>query len=212
MFSITKIEGKDLGCIAQKKIKKGTLILRENPALVLADDTCEDIAFIQTLIDAYLKMDNTEKEEYLNLANKYTQYKGTGSESDKIFIKAFTDRFENSVTIRLAKMKLTNIDMETAQRVYQIFETNSFHNGVCLKMSRFNHSCTSNAEFFWNTDEKIRDLRSIRNILEGEEITVNYKGLDIQDMNARIKVLLDFHFFCECVACDLSEEDARKEM
>ena len=51
---------------------------------------------------------------------------------------------------------------DIAQKVIQIIDTNGFHNGVFLESSRFNHSCVSNAEQFWNEDVNARDVRAIR--------------------------------------------------
>ena len=67
------------------------------------------------------------------------------------------------------------MDPEIAVKVVEIKETNSFHNGVCLRMSRskfllynqtetdlllcrFNHSCRANAEHFWNEDLQAREV------------------------------------------------------
>ena len=79
IFDVTKIERKGLGCVAQKQINPGTLILREKPCFVLQP--------------------------------------GLGS-----------DNFDTQYLI----------------------------------MSRFNHACVSNAEYFWNEDVNARDITAIR--------------------------------------------------
>ena len=66
-------------------------------------------------------------------------------------------------------LDLGDIDAETSVQVYEIFDTNTFHNGVFLKMSRFNHSCIANAEYFWNAKENVREIRSISNIASGKK-------------------------------------------
>jgi len=206
LYSLTEIEGKGLGCIARKKIKKGTLVLREKPSLVIPEHEDVDNDWVKTVIEAYMTMEPEEKKEYLTLANKYSEK--TIEQKKEKFMEARSAQFENTVTKELLAMDLKNIDLETAKRVFQIHDTNAFHNGVCLRMSRFNHSCSSNAEYFWNTDEQVRDLRAIRNIEAGDEITVSYIGTEILDPNKRMQVLLHkFHFFCSCDACNLSEEE-----
>ena len=218
MYSVDKVEGKGLGCIATKKIKKGTLILREKPSLVKVADVNKDMnpTVLKNLIDAYVKMEVGEKEEYLTLANKYSEDSEIGFEVEEDreeFVRAFTAYCDQIFSNLVSEITLTNIDLETAKKVYQIYQTNAFHNGVCLKMSRFNHSCSSNAEYFWNTDEQTRDLRAIRNIPAGDEITVNYRGVEIQDVNDRIQLLLkEYHFYCNCAACDISEEESMNEI
>ena len=42
------------------------------------------------------------------------------------------------------------------------------------EISRFNHSCSSNANVTWNEDEKAKVVQSVSNIKIGDEITVNY--------------------------------------
>ena len=37
MYSVRNVEGKGLGCIANHKIKRGTLIEREEPALKVSE-------------------------------------------------------------------------------------------------------------------------------------------------------------------------------
>ena len=200
MFLVTEIEGKGLGCVAKKKIRRGTLILQEKPCLYQTGENI-DMGFLRRIIDVYGKMGEEEKKEYLKLSNKYTHDIELVSEKSKMIMK--------SVKTILTRMTLTNNSPEFAERIYQICATNAFHNGVCLKMSRFNHSCVPNAEYFWNSDTETRDLRAIRNIHEDEEITVTYLGTEMMTREERRQSLLEnYSFWCCCVACDISEEDA----
>ena len=108
-------------------------------------------------------------------------------------------------------VSLGDIDLETAVQVYQICNTNTFDNGVFLKMSRFNHSCVANAEYFWNEKENVREIRSISNIAEGEEITIRYIGTEVLDTNERRKKLAYYLFNCKCPACNISDEEMIEE-
>ena len=111
--------------------------------------------------------------------------------------------------------RFLEVSSEEALKVMNIMDTNGFHNGVCLKMSRFNHSCQPNAQYFWNEDTNTRDVRALRDINQGEEITCSYSP-DIagsigsrKERRARLKE--DFNFDCNCNACDLTEEDILRE-
>ena len=64
-----------------------------------------------------------------------------------------------------------------------IWRTNNFalgqsgsrsNNGLFLKISRFNHSCVPVAEFVWNEEKKQQEIRAIRRIVKGSEITICY--------------------------------------
>ena len=105
-----------------------------------------------------------------------------------------------------------NILDQHQRKIHNIYETNTFQNGVFLKMSRFNHACIPNAEYFWNEETKFRDLRAIRPIKIGEEITLSYIGVSCQDRDERRTHLKNyFQFHCTCDACEISEEKAEKE-
>merc|ERR1719234_3024648 len=113
------------------------------------------------------------------------------------------DDFESIMRVSEEFTKFENISKQNAFEVWGIFETNTFHNGVCLKMSRFNHSCRSNAQYFWNEDTNTRDIRALRKIKEGEEITVNYISALLGPRDERRKILKDkYNFDCNCEACD----------
>ena len=142
MYSLTEIDGKGFGCISKREIKKGTLILREKPSLVFEDhkktdfdfENFEDLDHFKTVIGSYLKMETDDQKEYLNLSNKFSEKKEKVSDEESEFIKFYTTEFENQITNRVKQINLPDIDLETAIIVYQICHTNSFHNGVCLKM------------------------------------------------------------------------------
>ena len=81
------------------------------------------------------------QEEYLQLSNKYNEHPSQWSEYSR---QLFVIKEE-----QVQSLQLTALSEETANRVWQIQETNSFQNGVFLKIARFNHSCCPNAEFSW---------------------------------------------------------------
>ena len=41
-------------------------------------------------------------------------------------------------------------DKNQILKIYGIYRTNCFENGVAIHFARFNHSCCSNAEAMWN--------------------------------------------------------------
>ena len=64
-----------------------------------------------------------------------------------------------------------------------IWRTNNFalgqsgsksDNGLFLRISRFNHSCVPVAEFVWNAERRLQEIRAIRNIPAQSEITICY--------------------------------------
>jgi len=202
MYSVKDVDGKGFGCIANQKIKRGTLIEKEEPALELTEGITitnnlldAKVRTIQILINNFNKMDKKSQEEYLKLDRQ----------------RSHPRPLEACIRKTCSEIYLGDIDIETAVQVYQICATNTFDNAVFLKMSRFNHSCAANAEHFWNKKENVREIRSISNIAEGEEITIRYIGTEVLDTNERRKKLAYYLFHCKCPACNISDEEMIEE-
>ena len=216
-----KLVGKGLGCIATKSIKRGSLVLREAPQLVHPEITNDGSSFLkredyEVCIKAFMEMSKEDQENYLKLHNKF---KSNQSNWSSIMKQQHADLLELT-----NKMSLPNISQMRAFEVMAIKITNGFHNGVCLKMSRFNHSCRPNAQYFWNIDTNTRDVRALRKIEKGEEITLSYlptypyhpddKSHSILMSREERRAFLknNWIFDCGCEGCDAteSEEEAKK--
>jgi hypothetical protein len=80
-------------------------------------------------------------------------------------------------------------------------------------MSRFNHSCCSNAHFFWNVDTHTRDIRAMRLIKQGEEITVNYQESMWAATRKERQTQLEksCNFDCNCKACDATDAEMKNK-
>ena len=207
LYKEEKLPGKGIGCIALVDIKKGDIVLKETPQLlhplIPEYPTHEEtIRHYMHCVKAFIDMSKTDQKSYLELYNYF--------ESDK---SAWSSDMEQKYLNRQNLVKVMPFpNKEETFNVIAIMDTNGFHNGLCLKMSRFNHSCRPNAQYFWNEDTNKRDLRTLRNIKEGEEITVSYSpdlvGLR-EERRARLKE--DFFFDCNCGACDLTEDEILEE-
>ncbi len=76
--------------------------------------------------------------------------------------------------------------------------------GIFLDASRINHACIQNAQNSWNEDLQRLTIHAIRDIDEGEEITIMYIP-DRANRSARQLVLhRDFRFTCSCPLCALT--------
>ena len=65
LYKVVAIEGKDLGCIAIKDIKKGTLLLQEKPQMV------PSLTDLKSVITTYNQMSDVHKEDFLKLHNRF---------------------------------------------------------------------------------------------------------------------------------------------
>ena len=71
-----------------------------------------------------------------------------------------------------------DLKMEVAAKIIGIYNTNCVESGVCRLLSRINHSCQPPAELVTNPELETQDLRAVRQIQPGEEITANYADLE----------------------------------
>ena len=215
LYMEENVEGKGTGCFANRDIKKGDLVLREAPQLlhpVLPETTTSEelVKHYIFCVLKYMEMSEEDQKSYLELVNKFEADERTW----------FGDMQLRYLDLqRIAKdisEIVEDISQEKAFVVMAIMETNGFHNGVCLKMSRFNHSCRPNAQYFWNKDRDTRDVRTLRKIKQGEEITVSYitigRGQLFGREERRSLIKDTYHFDCKCKTCDLADEEVEQEM
>ena len=101
-----------------------------------------------------------------------------------------------------------------------IFRTNNFAlgplapqtaHGIFLKTSRLNHSCHPNCEVIWKADSECQEVIAIRDIEEGEEMTICYLNMEnrMKTARERKKILRQYGFFCSCNFCT-GEEDVEE--
>ena len=103
-----------------------------------------------------------------------------------------------------------------------IFHTNAFAlsvsaGGICLRASRFNHSCSPNARYTFNSNTGKLRIYALGTIPRGEEIFVGYvdqgslgRRLYGTTRRSRQAVLRTrYHFTCACPVCSLSEAESK---
>ncbi|KAF9767899.1 hypothetical protein IL306_014868 [Fusarium sp. DS 682] len=75
--------------------------------------------------------------------------------------------------------------------------------GIFLAACRINHACDNNAQKSWNEGIKRHTVHALRDIDEGEEITVTYMGV-LNNRRTRQEALRKkFKFTCACRLCSL---------
>jgi hypothetical protein len=79
--------------------------------------------------------------------------------------------------------------------------------GVFLELSRVNHSCCPNSYDSWNANTEKRTLHAIRDINEGEEITIRYKDGTFKSRQRELKRA--FGFNCDCNTCSLPDAEQK---
>ncbi|KAN0128761.1 hypothetical protein V8E53_013422 [Lactarius tabidus] len=101
-----------------------------------------------------------------------------------------------------------------------IFATNSFavgtahdDSGICLRGSRFNHSCSPNARHSFNSNTGELEIHALGTIPCGDEICIAYissRWLYGTPRRSRQAILRTrYHFTCVCSVCSLPEAESK---
>jgi len=204
MYVEEEVNGKGIGCIASEEILPGCLVLRETPCLYLSPEEEEGSSVLQRTLRAFSVMTSEDQESYLQLANMFDKDESEWSDTAR--------KDMENIHSELETQPLTGLLPSDIITIWQIKLTNGFHNGVFLKMSRFNHSCWPNAEYFWNADTTTRDVRAVRTILQREEILLDYRQPWTLTREERRRSLKEnFNFDCFCEVCSASPDQLAME-
>ncbi|KAF8257075.1 hypothetical protein EI94DRAFT_81785 [Lactarius quietus] len=172
------------GAFASRDIQRGDLILSETPIFSIPTHVFEPSKYFPVK-NAVRNLSPVHLDEYLSLHNSHTE----------------CPCFQNP----LAGIYSTNaFDLS-------VDDTDS---GICLKASRFNHSCSPNAKFSFNSNTGVLRIYALGTIPCGEEIFIAYingRGLYGAPRRSRRAFLRHwYHFNCACSICSLSEAEYKK--
>jgi len=215
MYRVEPVQSRGLGCLAKENIARGSLINRERPVLAVSVGVRElemrmvEEIFVgcevervelekeklefRTVVDSFSKLSDMDKIKYLGL--KYQE----NAKADTAVMEAFGDFDDPEVSIHIF------------MKICSIYTTNTFKNGVCLEMSRFNHSCWPNAECFWNEETKTRDIVALEDITGGDEICHNYLQRCHLATERQYMLLTKWNFCCSCRLCCTPVDESRRK-
>jgi len=198
MFRVTPIEGKGFGIVATKFIKRGTLIFKEEPQIPYVEWPTSIFkvgvwkGYLKNLIELFYQMSEPDQEEFLKL---HSRYEGE-----------FMDECSNIVWRAVMAEENDKQKAEKILKIYGIYRTNKFQDGVRIKTSRFNHSCFPNA-----TTHLLRfaGIYATYDIKEGAEITISYpvdEFFTMRKRDYRQMVLRRLGFTCFCDLCKKQDQ------
>ena len=153
IYQVVNIEGKDLGCIASKSIKRGTLISQEKPQCI-ASGRPWDPDWIKSVALSFDQMSARDQEKYLKLHNSFNDIESLNDLQKKELLDR-KDKIDKAFNFGDSKGKCSNI-----HNILNIYGTNAYENGLGIETAMFNHSCNSNAEAVWIEDSKISTIRA----------------------------------------------------
>jgi hypothetical protein len=75
--------------------------------------------------------------------------------------------------------------------------------GIFLEASRINHSCRNNSQNTWNENIGRLTIHALRDIEEGQEITISYLGSMMEYAERQRSLKRSFFFDCRCELCSI---------
>jgi hypothetical protein len=179
----------DLGMYALKDIKRGELVISEQPVHLSklrlwhrADYNSRNGTFFRI---ALTNLSESSRCSILSLKNSFESE--NGREYDKIVGIYHT----NYLTVDLSDLA------EAGESYVALFPT----------ISRANHSCSPSVHFFFDSSTFRGELRALRDLPKGSELTIWYEN-PLQPREKRRKRLQEVYgFVCQCEACDRATEE-----
>ena len=209
-YKVVKVDGKGLGCVATKDIKRGTLILREKAQLCYKGSEIHTRGGIKSVVESFKQMSKDNQEEFLKLHNHYLEL---DLSSDKTFTK-YQHQLRSKVSQVCGNMAY---EREKILEILGICSANNMKRGdflgdfecVGIQASRFNQSCSPNIMVRVAAGTGEIFVRAIKKIKTGEEISFcNEINCIAKIREARQKYLKETaNFICACNFCKHGKED-----
>jgi hypothetical protein len=178
-FYVQQVPNKGQGIIAARPIRRGEYLFSESPLFTLPPSPTNSM-----VLNALSKCTREEQCKYFALANSYRT------------------KLLPAVAIFETNFLLLGRDLRQANGKQQ--ETA----GIFLLGSRFNSSCTPNASKSWDELRQVMVFRTLRDVVEGEELCFNYCDVLATREQRQRELSAEFGFDCICDACRLEGDEA----
>ncbi|TVY73285.1 SET domain-containing protein [Lachnellula suecica] len=181
LYALQDVPGKGKGLVATELIPKGTRILSEEPIITVHQ---------KIVGNAQLGIASTSIREQVDALSEPHR-------------RAF-----------LSMHNIHEFESATEQHL-GIFRTNALPadtdgGGIFLNACRINHACDNNAQKHWNEKIKRNTVHTLRDIDEGEEITIYYLSIDMPHEARQQALQAKFGFTCTCRLCSLPAKESQK--
>jgi hypothetical protein len=207
--------GGQRGFYATEDIEAGELLLAEIPAAEIPDDPPErdpSERCVLHLVSGKVPLEEAQRVlgDFAHLHPRRIEdidrerYEGLRSDYEP-----FLEELKKND--RAVKLGLT--EEATLLRVLCALHFNGFSTGVYLHLAMANHSCAANS-VKWGARDSLRhsEVRALRHISKGEEITFSYLVPIMRSREARQRALQgQFGFTCTCELCQLEPETSDLE-
>ena len=188
-FEAVHIEGRGLGFVANRTIKRGEWLMTSTPVFMIVKGSMTELPQVEGLALQRLAIDSLPPNARDATYSLYG-YKGQQA-ADKLEDIMDTNSFQISIDIEL--------ENEASSDHFE-------YKGLFPEIARFNHACRPTADYDFDTSRLSLQVTASRDILPGEELTITYID-PVQRHQARQEVLRkSWGFNCTCSACSASSK------
>eukprot|EP00439_Symbiodinium_sp_Y106_P041744 s2179_g5.t1 len=203
IIGFREVDGKGIGVIALSAIPAGGLLLRERPALCIGSKAPRPPAALRKAGAKAARLSYPIGCAFEPLGMHL-------SSSSSIPIGDGQNEIKMPAILELCFLAADR-DPPEEKTLEGVLATNALPRGakseetvLCLLASRFNHSCSPNAEYLWVEESQVEEVRAVRAVQPGEELCVNYFG-DAEQLRA------GFRFECRCSVCVAASPESDRQ-
>ncbi|KAB2578282.1 hypothetical protein BFW01_g8656 [Lasiodiplodia theobromae] len=220
---VVPLPGRGMGSIATARIPRGTRLVSDAPVFAATNTQWKNEELLaQQLIPLYAGLPADQRTRIDNLAAnpeavaRWAKFFGTEDAVAEAEASWATDPDPAAAT---------SSSLSVAQRAHIMasWNTNCFglyNNESAAKWAaviaptaaRFNHACVPNATFAWNDAVGAITVQTIKEVDEGEELTIAYVDSMKRGKKRREALSRQYGFVCDCPACADGKEEELNEM
>ncbi|KAI8627336.1 hypothetical protein F5Y19DRAFT_477549 [Xylariaceae sp. FL1651] len=187
-WALQSISGKDIGVVATQRFEVGDHIMSATPSIMV------DYGIFDALEAQYISRLQAAGIDLLPPSHRAD------------FLNLSTHDPVETHEDRIGKVLLTNaFDLASAGDIQESDDANSWYT-VFPHVSRFNHDCRPNADYYFDPVTFTQRVHAVRPILPGEEITISYMDLIQTREERRQRIQNTWHFDCSCSLCTQDAE------
>ena len=185
-YRIVEVPGKGMGMVATRSIRAGELIVEERPAFVIAQQvTCA-------------------ADQAANATLHRNAVDGLSAQS-RAAITALKNAFPADVPPLRGTLTTNYLQLDLTPQPVLL----DAHLGCFPVLSRANHACTPNANYFFAFGTFTGQFWAPRDIAEGEEVAISYCQHGEPRAVRKAHVREHYFFECACAACSLVGDEQR---
>jgi hypothetical protein len=180
MYAVRDVPGKGRGLVATTNIPKGSRILEEAPLITIPSVARGDEWLKAHISQQVEALHEKQRQPFLCMHNLYP--------------------YENIAEQSFGILRTNALPVET----------DGIGGAIFLEACLINHACDNNAQKNWNQRTKRHTIHALRDISNGEEITIYYLRHDSIRAHRQTKLKEKFGFICACHLCSLPEDQSQK--